>query len=129
MLPQVVWRGALILFLLLANVPLVAAQEQDDDPVQEMINQLSTRMKVGQLVMVSFPGTDVGDDSEIARLLRDYGIGGILLRPENGNFGAGFVEASAVLSMTNELQFRSWQGSRYIPLFMGVEGAGGSGLR
>lgn len=51
-----------------------------------LLDRMSTADKVGQLFLVTFEGTDVAADSEIASLVRDYRVGGIILRPENGNF-------------------------------------------
>lgn len=130
-------RGALVLFLLLSFVPTVKAQGTSPDPVVVLMDQMSAEAKVGQLVLVAFPGTDVGDSSEIAALIRDYGIGGVLLRPQNGNFGESLLAPSEVLSLTTRLQQIAWDvrqaesallpnqpeevsASPYIPLFVSV---------
>ncbi len=130
-------HGALVLFLLLSFVPTVKAQGTSPDPVVVMMDQMSAEAKVGQLVLVAFPGTDVGDGSEIAALIRDYNIGGVLLRPQNGNFGASLIAPSEVLSLTTRLQQIAWDvwqaetallsnepesvaASPYIPLFLTV---------
>ncbi|MEJ5308677.1 MAG: glycoside hydrolase family 3 N-terminal domain-containing protein [Anaerolineae bacterium] len=128
-------HGALVLFLLLPFVPTVKAQTTTPDPVVILMDQMSAEAKVGQLVLVAFPGTDVGDGSEIAALIRDYGIGGVFLRPQNGNFGTSMAAPSEVLSLTMQLQQVAWDAwqtqmaliptepdtlsaSPYIPLFV-----------
>ena len=135
------WRSALLLLLIvglvLPVVPPVEAQQQVTDPVLQIMDLLPTRRKVGQLVLVSHPGTDVGEDSVIAELVRDYAVGGVLLRPENGNFGAqGAMDATSFLSMTNQLQQMTWGSAQeamlppmglnpyltsYVPLFVAVD--------
>ncbi|MBN1873775.1 MAG: hypothetical protein JXA33_06065 [Anaerolineae bacterium] len=144
-------RGMVMVLLLLVFVPgLRAQQPSPDDPVLELIAQMPPRMKVGQLMMVSFPGTEVSsmiitdtldttvDRIAIAALIRDYGIGGVLLRPENGNFGSVPVEPATLISMTQQLQSLTNQSAQqlilpgegeltsakispYIPLFVAVE--------
>jgi beta-N-acetylhexosaminidase len=135
------WRSALFLLLsvslILSVVPPVEAQQQVSDPVLQIMELLPTRQKVGQLVMVSYPGAEVGEDSLIADLVRDYAVGGVLLRPENGNFGAqGSIGAATFLSMTNQLQQTTWRSAQeatlpamginpyltnYVPLLIAVD--------
>lgn len=52
--------------------------------------------KVGQLFLVTFEGTDVGAGSDIAALVRDYRVGGVVLLPANGNFRNAPVDATAL---------------------------------
>ncbi len=129
MLHPVSWRGVTTWLLLLAAlfslVPVVGAQETvEDDPVLQLIAQLPTEAKVGQLVMVSFPSNQLEDASAIVTLVDDYAVGGVLLRPENGNL-LPTMGASAVLSLTNQLQSTAWQRISVteppLPLFIGVE--------
>ena len=141
MLPQRLWRGILALLLVFAMVPSMQAQAQVSDPVLRLIEQLPTRVKVGQLAMISFPGTDLENEA-LVQLMKDYGVGGVWLRPENGNFGTPPVAASDFISLTNRLQELSWQTARgtekeeatetpeasdvltqtpYLPLLIGVE--------
>ncbi len=108
---RVIWRGILALLLLLVVVPPASAQDATPDPVLEMMEQMSPEMKVGQLVLVSFPGTKVAN-SEIAALIRDYGVGGVLLQPRNGNFGTRPLTQTQLISMTNALHTFSWEASQ-----------------
>ncbi len=112
-----VWRGALVLLLLLMLVPPTSAQEQGPDPVLEAIARMPTSMKVGQLVVVSFPDTALTEDAEIAALIREYGIGGVILQPGNGNFGAeGRIAPADFISMTNQLQSLAWAATQELLL-------------
>jgi beta-N-acetylhexosaminidase len=136
MLRQLIWRGVLVLLLVVMIVPPVHAQEQDDDPVRDVIERLPPRRRVGQLVVVSFPGTELGEEAAITGLIQEYGVGGVLLRPSNDNFGASSIDAGDMLSMTNHLQEAAWYSSRtligtptdvlpyqtsFLPLFIGIE--------
>ena len=61
------------------------ARAQDEYPVAQLMEDMSSAAKVGQLFLVTFPGADIADESVIAGLIRDYHIGGVVLLPENGN--------------------------------------------
>ncbi|MBN1261427.1 MAG: hypothetical protein JXB35_12185, partial [Anaerolineae bacterium] len=104
MLPRRLWYGFLVFALLSAWVCPVAAQDVDEDPIAQLVQSLPTRVKVGQLVMVTFPGTDVSAAAEITALIQDAHIGGVWLRPEHGNFGAPALSPADVISLTNQLQ-------------------------
>ena len=133
---QKLGRVVLIVLILFSLVPRATAQEPFQDPLQQLVEGLPTRIKIGQLVLVSFPGVDVGLDSEIEALISDYAIGGVWLRPENGNFGATSITPTALISMTNQLQRFAWRPARtitsplsdfplyqgsFLPLFIAVE--------
>jgi len=97
-------RWVLFLLLLLTVVPPLRAQEAPLDPVIELMARMSPEAKVGQLVMVTYPGLEVDAASEIYALIRDYDLGGVLLRPQNGNFGTSGMAASDLVSITDQLQ-------------------------
>lgn len=119
-----IWRGVVAWMVIFAVVPTVNAQEPPDpmpDPIIEIISQMSPAERVGQLVVVSFPGVAPDLNSEIAALIRDYRIGGVILRPANGNFGARRIDPLALISMTNQLQSLGEQAADdapYVPLFI-----------
>jgi len=139
MKPRVPRHGILLLLLLLSMtvVPPLTAQEPVPDPVLELMSLMSPEAKVGQLVLVTYPGAAIGDESDVARLIRDYYIGGVLLRPQNGNFGIG-IEPGDFVSITNALQTVAWgtdpaaslpavtesgllQSTPYVPLLVGIQ--------
>ena len=53
------------------------------------MDRMTPADKVGQLFLVTFEGSDTSVESEIASLVRDYRVGGVVLRPDNGNFRNG----------------------------------------
>ncbi len=135
-------RGVVLLLLLLlfTVVPPLRAQEATNDPVMALMARMTPEAKIGQLALVTYPGTDVGQASEIAELIRTYRIGGVLLRPQNGNFGASGMGTADMISITNQLQALAWDAaaagvlppsedpsssgaSPYIPLLIGLQAA------
>jgi hypothetical protein len=48
--------------------------------------EMTVADKVGQLFLVTFQGNDISDNSDIASLVRDYRVGGVVLLPANSNF-------------------------------------------
>lgn len=104
-------RMIIILALMLSNAIPVVAQPVGGDPVRDLMARMAPKMRVGQLVMVSFPGSDVGASSDIAALIRDYAIGGVLLSPHHGNFGILPAHPGAMQALNNELQALSWEAS------------------
>jgi beta-N-acetylhexosaminidase len=63
-----------------------AAQNETNPGVEAIFERMSVADRVGQLFLVTFTGSDVSDNSEVATLVRDYRVGGVVLLPANGNF-------------------------------------------
>ena len=116
----------------------VAAQT---DPIEEMMSQMSVADRVGQLFIVTFLGNDVRPTSKIARLIRDYHIGGVVLLPSNENFHNDSDTPQEIAKLTNGLQYLAYQYGRegtgdessekretypFVPLFIAIEHAGDS---
>lgn len=71
---------------------------------QEILAHMSVPQRVGQLFLVTFKGNDVGPNSDVAQLIRDWHVGGVVLTPENENFRNEGNTAEAVTQLTNDLQ-------------------------
>jgi len=98
---------ALLLTLALnTGAATVVAQESEvfDPAVEEVFTRLTPEQRVGQLFMVSFQGNEVGSGSDIAELIQDYYIGGVILSATDQNFSNGSDTPVQVLNLTNELQ-------------------------
>ncbi|MGQ9489352.1 MAG: glycoside hydrolase family 3 N-terminal domain-containing protein [Anaerolineae bacterium] len=54
--------------------------------LDELLARMTTADKVGQLFLITFQGRDVSPDSDVAVLVRDYRVGGVVLLPENDNY-------------------------------------------
>ncbi len=104
-------RLGLILALLLGYTTPSLAQTASGDQARDLMARMSARMRIGQLVIVTFPGTDLSEQAEITSLIRDYAIGGVLLSPHNGNFGFLPAQPEALQNFNNHLQTIAWEAS------------------
>ncbi len=97
----------LVLCVLLTLTPRpVSAQEDSaqEDPVAEMLAQMTVEERVGQLFIVPFVGPDVGDNSNIAELIVEYKVGGVVLLAANQNFTNDETTPRQVATLSNQLQ-------------------------
>lgn len=97
----------IVIFLYASKSISVEAQGsvQTTDPAVELIfNTLTPKERVGQLFMVSFNGADISPDSDIAELIQEYRIGGVLLSAQNENFVNNQNTPAQILTLTNNLQ-------------------------
>lgn len=93
--------------------PLVA-QGEEADPVLALMEQLTVAEKVGQLFLVPFIGQDLGPESDIATLIADYHIGGVVLLERNGNIINEGETSLQVAELVNGLQSLAWKASQAI---------------
>lgn len=107
------------------------AQAQTPVTPENLLANMSAAQKIGQLVLVTFEGTNTIQTSAIYQLITQYHIGGVILGAENNNF-----EASQTIvylyNLTQSLQNITYQKSvsedpvalggaePYIPLFIGL---------
>jgi len=100
----------------------VSAIDSNDPAVQAQINQymiqyvdalsaatlekMTVEDRVGQLFIVNFQGDETGQESDIASLIHEYRIGGVMLSPAYGNFSnqKNLDTPVQVASLTNRLQ-------------------------
>lgn len=106
---------SLLIVLQSLGGPGVASVGAQDDPVQALLARLSTEEKVGQLFVIAFHGSDAGSDSDIARLVQQYRIGGVLLSPGRGNFSNDATAAEQVRRLSLELQQLVYQSPIMVP--------------
>jgi beta-N-acetylhexosaminidase len=76
----------LLVVLVLSCLPMPVAAQAEDDFAREIIARMSVEERVGQLFMVTFAGGDVSPGSDIAQLIMQYRVGGVVLLSSNGNF-------------------------------------------
>ena len=127
------------LTLLVSLMPLRSSSAQEEDAVAQLMDGMSSAAKVGQLFLVTFPGTDITEDALITDLIRDYHIGGVVLRPENDNIINEGDTPSQVATLVSQLQGAAWAASEpvtdtlfgegaapgpFIPLFVAVDPKG-----
>jgi beta-N-acetylhexosaminidase len=84
--------------------------EETETLVRAILARMTPAQRVGQLFLVTFVGDDLDPNSAIARLVRDWEVGGVVLLPGNENFrnepgsDPEFKTAAAVVRLTNGLQ-------------------------
>jgi len=138
-------RLLLVVVLLSTCIPLLnsqAASNQQDGAeasALEVFERLTPEERVGQLFLVTFQGTDAGEESQIHDLITNHYLGGVVLSAENDNFTAADQTISDAWILSNQLQnirFSSSQvdhvnpvseetfQSEYIPLFVGLSQEG-----
>ena len=66
-----------------------------------ILDRMTVADKVGQLFLVSFQGNDVSAESDIAVLVRDFRVGGVVLLPSNDNYRNLLAPAVAITGTTN----------------------------
>lgn len=114
----------LILPLLLGGKG-VEAQQEEDPRLRQVIEQMSVEERVGQLFLVTFMGADAGPDSDIARLIEEYKVGGVLVGPHDGNFTNAPDAPTQVAKLSVQLQSMALaDGGSGVPLFIALEADG-----
>ncbi len=129
-------RGLTLLTLLASLLgPVVGARAQTPTPppqVRTLLNAMTPEERVGQLLLVTFSGTDVGEESQIRELITNRHIGGVVLLAENDNFAAEPDTVAAAHQLIADLQTVEWDatntdpslGRVYAPLFIGISQEG-----
>lgn len=78
---------------------------------------MTAQQRVGQLFIVSFPGTDAGGNSDIAKLITDYYIGGVQLKASAQNFTNDSDEPvdGQIRDLVGKLQGMAIRGTTNVP--------------
>ncbi len=90
--------------------PTLTPTPGPDDLLTLEINQIIAGMsvadRIGQLFVIDFQGNEVGTSSDIAELLQEYRVGGVVISPENQNFSNAGEDNTPVqvAILTNQLQ-------------------------
>lgn len=121
-----------VLATVLVLVPVAAvralppAQPPLLDPAQALFEQLTAEERIGQLFMVAFIGRDLAPGSEIATLLQEDKIGGVVLLAADGNFRNTADAPKQIASLTEGLQglVTGPQGATGIPLLIAIDHEG-----
>ncbi|MBU0492849.1 MAG: hypothetical protein KKA73_23760 [Chloroflexi bacterium] len=122
---------ALLLVLILVLTPITPLVMGQSDPVDQLMAQLTVEEKVGQLFLVTFPGSDAGPKSDIAKLIQQYRVGGVVLLASNRNFLNDADTPQQVAILSNDLQALAEAASQekgrsgvYVPLLVAVDQEG-----
>lgn len=119
-------------------VPMPGLAEQNADEAEALLQQMSPEARIGQLFLVTFKGSQASKDSDIATLIRDYHVSGVMLSSENDNFVDAPATIQALHDLTDQLQTLNADAASnqdafnpglssgpesspvYVPLFIGV---------
>lgn len=144
---------AWILVILLVATPFSSSMGQanqqeylplnQDDPARQkavdFMARLTPEERVGQLFVVTFPGSNIDIESQIYDLIVNHHVGGVILLRSNDNFNHVDGTINGVYQLISGLQEIEWEGSQrdaanpvsgvsfrpqYIPLFIGVSQEG-----
>ena len=109
------WRTAVCLaFVLLFNVAATSLLAQDEPPTdptisterliaaQTILETMTPAERVGQLFLVTFQGDRATLENDIADLILNYHIGGVVLSAENDNI-TGYGNRNNITAQTAEL--------------------------
>ena len=135
-------RVVSILLVVLFILPLhgaslaPATQEISDAEVEAILSRMTSTDRVGQLFLVTYYGNNIGPESDIDTLIRNYRIGGVVIRPENDNIPEGEKLPESVFNIATELQATTADRSQspptdvpgpplaagpFVPLFVSLE--------
>lgn len=134
----------LLLALLFSFVPFQMGKAAPDilshPQAASIVAKLTPQQKIGQLLLVTFKGTDVSKGSGIERLISNYHVGGVILQAANDNFTASDT-LTAAIRLNQQLQSHAYNASltdltdaltnetyrpAYLPLLIGISQEGGS---
>lgn len=132
--------AAIFLAILLASpsLPLLARGPAQEDAAARLLARMPPAARVGQLFVVTFPGTEIEEGTDIYQLIVEERIGGVLLTPENGNIVNQGNTPLQVATLTNGLQRLAWEASQkpisaedgsatlapFVPLLIATKGGG-----
>ena len=106
--------------------PALAQEGGEEAFIAGLLPKLSPEAKVGQLFIAGFQGTEVPPGSDIAALIRDDQIGGVILSTDNGNITNSPDTSVQVAALTARLQnfartARAADAAPFLPLFMALQ--------
>ncbi len=125
--PAVLRLLCLILVLsLLLPQPLHAQDAQDDltARAEALLARMTVEQKVGQLFLVTFVGSDAQPGTDVARLIRQDLVGGVVLLASNANFYNDTDTPRQVAELSNQLQELAISSGSPVPLFVAVDHEG-----
>ncbi|MCB8918082.1 MAG: hypothetical protein H6666_09155 [Ardenticatenaceae bacterium] len=112
---QIAWRVALVVALLLPlwlpAGPATAAQTNPAEAAQALLDNMTAAERVGQLFLVTFPGSTPRPGDPIVDLILNYHVGGVVLQAANDNIAGTGDTPTQLAELTNQLQRLALQGA------------------
>lgn len=131
-----------VLVALLGSAPLAANIAPSPRPLQQaalaLMAEMSPEQRIGQLVLVGFRGSRIGEAHPILDLLANHYISGVVLQASNDNFVGSpdtLAQAKQLIADLQRINFESSQpfssdggtetpGRAYVPLLIGISQEG-----
>jgi beta-N-acetylhexosaminidase len=118
--------------------PVSGARAQSESPAaqaQALLDAMTPEERVGQLMLVTFRGSEANVESRIYDLISNYHVGGVVLTAGNDNFVSEPDTVASARRLIEQLQTIEWnatvapsqdRGSEpvYVPLFIGISQEG-----
>ena len=117
----------LLLLSLLLPPSNLHAQDPDSDltgRIQSLLAQMTVEQKVGQIFLVTFVGNDPSPGTDVAKLIRQDYVGGVVLLASNSNFYNDAGTPRQVAELSNALQALAMGSGAKVPLFIGLDHEG-----
>lgn len=117
---------AVVVALIVAGSVAHAQGPAEGAFIQQTIDRMTVDEKVGQLFLVQYQGADIGPNSEVAQLIRDYHVGGVVLSPASGNVRNDQDTPRKMAELSNGLQTLALDANKAnpVPLFIAVSQEG-----
>lgn len=116
---------ALLLLALLVSPTTAQTQaRQASTEVETLLASMTVEERVGQLFLVAFVGNDAGPGSDVARLIGENHVGGVVLLASNANFYNDVATPRQVADLANALQSLAMGQGPGVPLFVAVDHEG-----
>lgn len=94
-----------------------------DEELKAFVEQMSLREKVGQMMLVGFHSQTLSNSPELATLISQYHVGGIVLLESNAH------DPEQIASLTSTVQELAAQTGQGIPPFVAINHEGGIVVR
>jgi beta-N-acetylhexosaminidase len=117
----------MLLLSLLSPLPALDAQGSESNltaRVEALLSTMTVEQRVGQLFLVAFVGSDPSPGTDVAKLIRQDHIGGVVLLAANSNFTNDADTPRQVAELANGLQALAMEGDAQVPLFIAVDHEG-----
>ena len=120
---------ARLLILVSLLIPLAPARATEVQPdldarVENLLASMTVEERVGQLFLVTFVGNEIGPGSDIAQLVRQDRVGGVVLLASNANLYNAPDTPKQVAGLANGLQSLAMADGARVPLFVAVDHEG-----
>lgn len=125
--PLARWARVLLVLALLIPRSALHAQESGADPTaraETLLSTMTVEQKVGQLFLVAFVGNVASPGTDVAALIRQDHVSGVVLLASNSNFYNNAETPRQVAQLTNGLQALAMEGGTQVPLFVAVDHEG-----